>query len=229
MAIARTSHLIGAISGPLDSVIFANTRQGLLLKTRPLKINQRSEKQLARRALFQTVTNYWQNLDQEDYDAWRDAAADVTKTNRLGIKSQISPWQLFLQQNMLTLWANGDLSTTPIPNRQTVACIDATIAFTAGGAYNVTMVDPGGDQIIGIVYGARSYRTTPPVKWTPKTWTFVEFAGWSFGSTVDVSTDWDANIGAPVEDEMVAVKLVLYPYAIFWPPGPPRTFVTQMA
>ncbi len=227
MAIARTSHLIGSISGTLGSVVFAQTRMGLLIKNRPLKNNQRSEKQLERRALFQRALSRWSKISGTQQKAWNTAAANFPQTNRLGVRSAISGWQLFIKQNLFTLWVEDTFRDDPVPARQTYAAEYFELSFTAGGEYLVSVGGFIPKPIRTVLYGARSFRSMDRAQWTPNIWTFFKFQTFTV-QTRDVTAAWDAAIGPPQQDELIAVKVRIFSIDTIWPPGPPRTAVTQM-
>jgi hypothetical protein len=96
MAIARTSAIIGAISGTLGSTTFRNTRAGLVLAAHGQKRNQRTPLQLRTAALLAAYQNAWFLLSDHDKRQWAEQAATITWPNRLGIPKRPTGRNLFL-------------------------------------------------------------------------------------------------------------------------------------
>ena len=97
MAIIRTGHIIGGISGTLGSEDYVNGRGSTYVRRRPRKTNQHTAQQTKRRGRFATVTQAWQTLTAIDRQAWRKAAQLVTFPNRIGVRRSISGFQFFVQ------------------------------------------------------------------------------------------------------------------------------------
>jgi len=224
MAIARTGSIVGALSGGLGSVVFANTKQGLLIKHRPVKIKHDSEKLLKSQALVQYLQGYWASLTKEQHLSWSVLAESVRTTNRLGLTSSPSGHRLFLTVNLRLLrsWhiplgvAPPKFTPTPMGN--------VSLTFTTTPDYTITTDLP--DQIlpsIMMIYGSRpfkSHRISSYNRWT--------FLFWQDGGLNDFRIDsyFNTKLGVCAEGEWVGVKLINSYLGYWW--SAPRIFSVQV-
>ena len=221
MAIARTGSIIGALSGSLGTVIFANTKQGLLVKHRPLKTNQNTHAQLTQRAQFQQCKTLWQDLSAAEYLRWRVLAEQLTRTNRLGVTSKRTPFSLFMLHNLNLLLAGSTLTRIPLVIEPAAPVSVTNVTFTAGGSYRmyITRADGVGAGWV-YLYGSRPMRTTPSR--SPYIWRFLGPKSFFGVDPVDIEAKWDPVLGPPAAGEFVHIKLSLIgtagrrnPYSIF--------------
>lgn len=206
MAIARTSSIIGALSGNLGGVVFANTRQGFLVKHRPVKINRRTTAQLVERSRHQRITTCWKTLTTAEYLEWRILAEQVNRTNRLGITSKMSPFTLFIAQNRVEAYLGISLIRTPYALTAAEPCFVEAIVFTAGGSYNITLsfADPYAHRNV-YLYGFRPMRTSPTRG--VRSWKFLGRAFFEGMTPLSITAWWDPKLGPLSADEFVHVKL----------------------
>ena len=97
MAIFRPSGIVGAISGNLGTLNFGNARFGPFVRRRAYPSADRGERRLANRATYAGASPAWRALTVAQRIAWRSAAASFNHTNRLGVNSPLSGWQLYLK------------------------------------------------------------------------------------------------------------------------------------
>lgn len=205
MAIARTGNIVGAISGNLGGAVFANTRQGLLIKHRPLKNNQRTTDQQTERARHQRIIAVWKTLTADEYRQWHSQAEQVTRTNRLGVTSTASPLSLFFRHNRVQAYLGIALIRTPYPLSVAESCFVDALAFHANGAYNVTLYfsDPYAHRSVWL-YGYRPMRTSPTrgVRY----WKFLGRANFEGYDSLDIAAWWNPKLGPLSTGEFIHLK-----------------------
>lgn len=79
----------------------------------------------------------WQLLSQESRTAWNHAASSVPHTNRLGVTSRLTGFQLFISINFPTKRIGPVLAYQNPPQNliRTIPIVDVDITFEAGGPY----------------------------------------------------------------------------------------------
>ncbi|KKN23252.1 hypothetical protein LCGC14_0906970 [marine sediment metagenome] len=205
MAIARIGNVVGAISGNLGGVVFANTHQGLLVKHRPLKTNQRTTDQLAERSRMQRIITVWKTLTTAEYLEWRVLADKVNQTNRLGVTSSSSPLSIFIRMNRVEAYLGIPLIRTPYRLGAAEACFVESIVFTEGSFYDVALSfsDPFAHRNVW-VYGYRPMRTSPTRG--VRSWKFLGRAFFEGFSPRSINTIWEPKLGPLSAGEFVHVK-----------------------
>lgn len=113
MAIFRPGHVVGAISGNLGTMNFANGPYGPYVRKRMVRTDKRSVRQLASRVQMQTIRHEWSGLSKEQRTTWRAAARQFPQVNRLGIRRNLSGFQFFVRVNIPNLLDKWELLTTP--------------------------------------------------------------------------------------------------------------------
>jgi len=118
VAIIRLGHVIGAISGNLQGINYAQTRFGPVIRKRLQRVNKSTPAQLAQRALFQRVNLDWLTLSDSERLAWSKSASGFKFYNRLGLPFSLSGFGLF-KKILLTKNAEGwpDITQPPIMQR----------------------------------------------------------------------------------------------------------------
>lgn len=116
MAIYQPSAIVGAISGAIGGVVFANSRGSKVVRHRPQKKRRATPARYpAARADAPISTVYWGNVGAgltEIIQAWRDLgdqgqatwnalATQFPSTNRLGQTRARGGYQLFLQESLI--------------------------------------------------------------------------------------------------------------------------------
>jgi hypothetical protein len=208
MAIIRTAPLIGAISGNLGGVCFVQSKSGPVIRTRNRRLKQNDKRHYQIRALFQQLRNAWRNLTDNQRTAWRQATISVPNTNRLGLTSTISGYQLFIKTNA---WGNYVAPIDPILilkapsnlNRRTPWLLDS-FTITSGGAKGLILLPPaGGGFPFAQVYGARTFSTAPRRSWF--SFRQTEVSGAPPGTITLLK--WDDDIGDPQPGEQCWIQL----------------------
>lgn len=203
MAIARTGTIVGAISGNLGGHTYANTKQGLVIKPRPLKITKQSPTLSRNRAIFKTVLALWAALTTQQRLEWRVFAQTQTRTNRLGVTSIPSAHNVFMTFNYTRLFHYGVAFTSPPAWTAPTILLAPTLTFTQGGPYTVTATVfelPLGTSVL--VHGCRPMRNYPTHSF--RTWSYI---GRSQTEEFDIQTWWDQVLGPLVAGEFVTLRL----------------------
>lgn len=203
MAIARASHLIGAISGNLGAVTFAQSRQGLLVKHRPLKTKTSTETRQSNQALFRHAQHLWTELTITQRVEWIIFAISRRQTNRLGVHSSPTPYNVFMSFNITHLFLGGLGFPSPPQWTPPTETWRPVLTFTQGGPYTVHASDdalPYGTSVL--VYGSRTMRNY--LCHTTKTWTYI---GRRQVNEFDIQSQWDPILGPPITGEILSVRL----------------------
>jgi len=177
MAIARSSPLVGAISGSLASITFRNTKNGLVIASRPLKSMPQTNRQNYQRALLAAASLWWTAMTTQQKMTWKNAAATITFPNKLGIQTHPSPRALFLYKATMptqpigfTDWiftstANG--LRTPPPSSLTATC-----SLSSGLTVTTPLTPSGLTAVVETL--SLSANCTPNQACQPHSWTRVQ-------------------------------------------------------
>ena len=172
MAIVRLGHLIGAISGSLGSTNFANHRGVVIARQRARPQNQRTEKQMLRRARYIHFARSWRNLTQARRNAWQSPARQISFQNRLGQPTTLSGFAYYMRVQLeLPL---TELNPTTNPYRVTRARPpDAFSAdFTAHSNHWITVYAfPPPYPAYFTLYISRPCSSSPRKHWP--VWTYI--------------------------------------------------------
>lgn len=113
MAIFRTGHVVGAISGNIGSCNFANGPYGPYIRRRFARSDKISERQMKARGQLRVIQNEWHDLTEEQRLTWNEAAKQFKSINRLGIPRKLSGFQLFERVNVPNLRDGWEILSTP--------------------------------------------------------------------------------------------------------------------
>jgi len=207
MAIIRTGHVIGRISGTLGSEAFVNGRGSSYVRRRPRKTNQHTIPQLNRRSRFAVITQAWQSLTASDRQAWRTAARLVTFNNRVGVPRSISGFQFFVRFSLNRradeiIWIFGPPGLTKTPNPD-----DIVLTASAAGSIelNFNISSPSG-FFECYVQAARPVSGSPRLHFS--NWKFLKSQVFGVGArTLTFTSEFDALFGHPAAGEFIAARL----------------------
>jgi len=156
-----TPTLGGALSGSLGGLTASHNKGGQYLRRRSVPTNPNTARQQQVRAALATLTQAWNStLSDSERQAWRDYAASVTRTDKLGQTITLSGQQWYvasnvprLQQLTSGLTVNGDgrvdvAPTTfnqgePIQTVSTFSINSTGPVLTAAGALTAPASDDG--------------------------------------------------------------------------------------
>lgn len=141
MAKIRVSILVQAVSGAIGGNIFRQTRNGLVLATRPRARKFLSQTQLANRARFQFIRAYYfHTLTDAQRVQWTTVASQIPLTDRVGVTRFLTGLQLFVKQSM----QDEDLSSindTPGNLEPGIVMLGVDWDCTEGGPFTLSITD----------------------------------------------------------------------------------------
>lgn len=210
MAIFKTGAIIGAISGTVGGVNFANPRGSKVVRRARRASANKTQPQMLIQARMATLISLWRRKPIEEQDAWRAAASQNPYPNRLGQSRQISGFQFFLKENMPfepNIIAGIAEEKKPLPPTSVSTQVIATTTFTSTvtSGIVVTFTDlqsPGGYG--GGFFGRLLYRTTP-IKFT-NTYRSIGIASRAGNGTINLSTIWQTVFTLPVLGQFIAIQ-----------------------
>lgn len=233
MAIFRPGPSIGAISGNLGGACFVQSKAGPVIRQRNVRTKNTSKRHLQLRALMKQLRAAWKNLTPDQHTAWNQSASQVLFTNRLGIPTLISGYNLFIKLNAFgqyTIPVNpAFIFSDPAEILHPPVLQITSFDIVAGGAKTAQLLNPtrlGNEQYFA--YCARTYSTADRKSWNQ--WRLV-FATVTPSDTLILHT-WNDDIGDPIPGEQCWLKLFFgrtqFPNAIAIPSGPTlaSTFAT---
>lgn len=210
MAIIRPGHVIGAISGNLQSINFVQGRYGQYVRKRLVRTKKATEAQLDRRARFLQLITEWPVFGPEIQNTWNKAASLISFTNRLGIPRNITGFQLYIKMNLLRRASHATWPIPPITLIRTAPAYDVELNASEGGAISVDWSHPTlPANANAYIYGARSLTTSQTHFFND--WKYLDITASAPGANNHVITaEWDAILGHPQENEFLAVSVTLH-------------------
>lgn len=205
MAIIRTSHIVGGITGTLGSVDYVQGTTGLYVRKRPRSTIRRSPVISAARSQFSTLTNHWRKLTDSQRQAWRSAAALSNFRNRLGIPRKLSGFQLFMQINLTRPVISTIIETAPNRLTKTPAPTNLVILRLLNNLIQAeyTITAPTIDQTVTI-FAARPVTLAPRRHYS--NWKFLDRATTGEGDwSIGITNQFHAALGIPEDNEIVGI------------------------
>lgn len=190
--IARTSALVGAISGSLGSITAKNTRTGLVLAHRPLKTNSQTTRSFDHRARFLKALRAWPTLSDAQRTAWRRLAQTLPHNNSLGISRALTGQQLFVSRMISRLLISTSILPDPPAGIQFPPPTNVVLTFQENTQYVIAAdIAPGAPDSQTTLYFGRSFSQTRPAFFD----NYV-FVGNSFLHLGNPSFDWFPDLDA---------------------------------
>lgn len=206
MAIFKPGPVVGAISGSIGAVNFANARGSKVARARQIKTRGVSPRQATQQALMAPAHSLWVSIGADLRLQWNAAAADTQLPNAIGQERPITGWQLFLKW-YLSAHKPGITPGTTLPSPIKVPhFIDYSMRAPRTPPRVFLTIQwpfPSGDGVISI-QGARSFRTTQPSQF--KGWVEI-FSGEQASGEVNYTTSWEPALGLPFENEWIALRV----------------------
>ncbi len=205
MAIFRHGSLTGGISGSVGGVTFVNGRGSPVLRHRPIRPAPKGPGiELAQKDM-NILNSSWSNFTDAQRDAWRTAAVDFARPNRLGVQSPLTGHQLFLKINIELHDFGGPLFSGPPAGGQSPAPENFSVALSASGALTWSGDPPPGESgAIFFMFGKLLFTPTPPKNSGPMNF-LLRFAAASINQNLrpQIEKLW----GAPVEGQTMVCGL----------------------
>ncbi|KKL47143.1 hypothetical protein LCGC14_2338530, partial [marine sediment metagenome] len=163
------------------------------------------QQNLARNDFLQAV-RAWHDLTDKEHDAWDALARSFPITNRLGLTTYLSGFQIFLKDSINIQWFPFYPRATPPFPTQTNPFLSVELDFTEGGPYNITTIQqPMPSPSQHLVYIHRSMSSTSRSVFNSHL--FVQ----SQVATL-ITVDWkfwiEFNVGPLRLEERVSIKSV---------------------
>ena len=203
MAIFRTGHVVGAISGNLGAANFVQGKYGPYVRKRLTRTKRYTERQLTARRRFKALRNYWLALTDEQRLTWDTTAAGARPINRLGLPRKMTGFELYFRANLPmvhTPWMPtfdvppGATPTSPVFN--------LTFAVTLPNNYIITW-----DDDLPVGWGFHLIHSARPVVGhviAIKSWRHTLTATLP-GYTKNLKNEFVAQWGAPATGEYVTI------------------------
>lgn len=207
MALIRTSAIVGSISGSIGGVTFVNARRGVVARHRPNKTKPSSASLLEQQAYFANVTRAWSTLTVEQRSAWNALAVDQPQTNRLGITSAPTGFQIFTRFNLYRLRLNSTLLLDPPENIVGYRPVILDLIFLDNPFYQVrTTIDGAIALEFFLIYGARHFSTVIPAHIA--NWRLLATGGAAPGPVIgaNITSAWLETFGEMELGEAYSVR-----------------------
>lgn len=207
MAICTASPIVGAISGNLGGVNFAQTRYGPVIRRALQRTDKKTTPQLASRARAIRITQYWSTITEAQRQTWISAAAGITFPNRLGRHRHLSGFQLFCFNQFGLPESAAPWPLAPEYLTRGTPPADIVLSASAAGAVSVawTHISPLGLTFVHF-FGARSVSNRPHFHFKNWRWLYVD--QYAPGARNQVLTaEWDVALAHPLEGELVAIRM----------------------
>jgi len=208
MAIFRPAGFVGAISGNLGGVYFTRGKAGPVIRQRNRRTRNTSPRATQIRAAFAFFRLHWRLLTPNQRTAWRIAAESVPFTNRLGLKSSLSGYHLFIKINTKGRVPAAGPIPQPLTNPPTLVTAPpftfTNFSVSSAGGATVTAAEPIPSAYEEVrFYGARTFSTAPRASW---------YSFRDSGSQPLIAGDisiprWNQDIGIPDEGEQCWVQI----------------------
>jgi len=130
---------IVGMAGKIAGTVFARNRSGAYARAWAKPVNNRTERQVAVRALAATLGAMWAALSEAQRAAWNLYASDVTMVNRLGEAMNLSGYNQYYRSNAARLNA-GLAAIEDGPTVMNLAEEDSSLAITVTAATNTVSV-----------------------------------------------------------------------------------------
>jgi hypothetical protein len=132
MALIKFGAGIVEIVGSIAGVVHARNRYGNYARPRTKPTNPKSTRQSAARANIQQLTDYWNSANMSDAQrkAWNTYASAIVWTNKLGEKTSLTGFNMFIRSNAAILAIGGSIMTNA-PTILSLPGADPTFAMTA--------------------------------------------------------------------------------------------------
>ena len=205
MAIFKPSAVVGAISGTIGGVNFVSGKGSPVLRSKRARNPLRSPDALERQATFTRQAHNW-SIEPETIRAqWRQAALDFPHTNRFGVTTRLSGFQLYMAY---VQWSSTPLDffahPMPIMSREPGFQI-ISLSFTEGGPFNITVA-----PIAPSTYSRWTVLGSRPRKQAGisffRDFTRVTALPTPF-FTFDIFPAFEFNLGSPAATEAIGIRV----------------------
>jgi len=201
MAIIRTASIVGAISGNLESLNFANSPSGPYVRRRITRTKPTTARQVNHRTLYQRAHIAWNALTVVQRQGWVTLARAHSLPNRLGVDSRLNGWQLYLKFYIYsTHFVFGPPVVAPSMVTQP-GPLTVVLDLQSGGGSECTVTRPASaDTITWELQISRTFSSSD--RGPGRTWTFVDLDV-TFAVAIDIDAELAAATPPLIADEVV--------------------------
>ena len=156
------------------------------------------------------ATRAWRNLTDDQQNAWRTYAAQVPRSNRLGITRFLSGYQTFLKINLqANAWRIGSPDLPPVLPLFPITESVSFVFSVSSGLIMTTFPTTSPNSNMGGLYGRPLYRTST-AKFS-NTYRLLDFITDRPESPSNVTDAWESVYALPVLNQAIALRIVLTP------------------
>ena len=206
MAIFKPSSIVGAISGNIGGGCFVNGRGSKVVrKTKQPTTNYNTET-LQAQANYATVLRRWRTFTVDEQNAWTVYANANPTTNRLGEKSPLSGFQIFMKIQLtmftqLPFWGPNPPTLANQPNIHNL-----TFESTVSGGITIDIDTAPVVEFVQIQIDGHLLQTDS----LPKFWGRFKFIFilniLASGGAFDMSSQWQDKFPLPILGQVVALR-----------------------
>lgn len=201
MAIIRTASIVGAISGNLDSINFANSPHGPYVRRKFQRTKPTTARQVNHRTRYQRAHIAWNALTVAQRQGWTTLAAAYITHNRLGVQSHLTGWQLYLKFFVYCTHFVFSAPTTAPAMVTQPGPLTVVLDLQSGGGSECTVTRPAsGDTITWELQISRTYSSND--RGPGRVWTFVDLDV-NFSTAIDIDDELAAASPPLIADEVV--------------------------
>lgn len=203
------------MAGSIGGTVQQRNANGAFSRNKPIPTQPNTSYQTDQRAIFLEVVGTWRDLSQARQDAWIAFAATSAGeyTNRLGVVSNYTGQQLFIKLNLAAYTTSFPIEDPPTQRAITPFAITAfTVEVDAGAliTFDVTF-----DNVIATFTPSAKFYATATLSAginRPRRSLFkliFETAGSVEGTTVDLTTEYEARFGVPTAGGKIFILSIL--------------------
>jgi len=205
MALTRFGSIVQALSGRVGAYCYARQGATSIVRTAPLPGALNSAANLTARAALVHARGLWNDLSDAEVLTWSNAAKQLTTTNRLGLKRQISGFNCFMQCAISTLMAGGVPSSAAVPPAANIQPGPLEVELWPGGPCNI--IHPDWLYLTDFTLTTRAQRcvrtrpTFPGQCWRTISHQIPDY------QAVNIWSDLVAALGTPAPLEWLRIRL----------------------
>jgi len=224
MAVVRYGPLVQSVRGALGAVVFARQGGTAIVRTRPLKVNQQTARQLGTRAKYGRVVAKWRSLTDEQRLMWFRCAQTYRHAGPEGVSRPLSAWLVFAMVNLRMLDAGGIMVEEPSPYNEVVESVGVRLDVWPGGPVNLVhsmVVGSSGSYYRLLAQPTFRVWATLPGRTLRRT-----FHRQSLVHCDDVTSGFEETVGLPGVNEFVRWDCLSH--LAEWPSGARFTGLSQV-
>lgn len=201
--------LVGQLSGSAGSTVASHNRNGQYFRVRTIPVNPDTPRQSVVRTNVQELSQQYRSLTEAQRTAWGSLGDQMTRIDHLGNSYTLSGLQAYMSVNInrrtLSL---ADVTTAPAMTTVSILA-GVTSTYTAIGGFDVIFTSTpldAGEHLVAFATGPMS----PGRNFAGKgQYRLIQVGADATASPLDITTNWVAKFGAPVNGQKIFVKAVV--------------------